>query len=204
MAWQLRGQLIENCSCNVFCPCWFGVQEYMIMDQGWCGGLIALRIEEGDSEGLDLSGRTATLAIHFPGPTMFDGGATARVYVDGAANDDQRAELEAIVQGKKGGPMEPIAALISSWLPTETASIQVGEEGDNVSIAVGDTGEVRSQLLRDPEGNAFTMRGGGFIGGFGLPEVEIAPAGGGQWADADLPTKFETKSGARGAFVWSD
>jgi hypothetical protein len=23
MVWQLSGQLIETCSCNMFCPCWF-------------------------------------------------------------------------------------------------------------------------------------------------------------------------------------
>jgi hypothetical protein len=50
----------------------------------------------------------------------------------------------------KGGPMETIAALISTWLPTE-----------------------------------------------------IAPSGGTQWTDSELPMGFETKSGARGAFVWS-
>jgi hypothetical protein len=175
----------------------------MIMDQGWCGGAIALRIDEGSSDGLDLSGRTATLGVHFPGPTLFDGNATARVYVDEAASDEQRGELEAIVQGRKGGPMEQIAPLISTWLSTETASINASEEGDNVSITVGDTGVVRSQLLRDPEGNAFTMRGGGFIGGFGLEQAEIAPSGGAQWADSELPMGFETKSGARGAFAWS-
>ena len=24
MAWNLKGQMIESCSCNMFCPCWFG------------------------------------------------------------------------------------------------------------------------------------------------------------------------------------
>ena len=33
MAWNLKGQMIQSCSCNMFCPCWFGVQELMIMDE---------------------------------------------------------------------------------------------------------------------------------------------------------------------------
>ena len=32
MAWHMSGQLIESCSYNMFCPCWFTVQELMIMD----------------------------------------------------------------------------------------------------------------------------------------------------------------------------
>ena len=36
MAWTLKGQMTENCSCNMFFPCWFAVQDYMVMDQGWC------------------------------------------------------------------------------------------------------------------------------------------------------------------------
>ena len=203
MAWQLKGQLIENCSCNMFCPCWFGVQELMIMDQGWCAGTVTLRINEGSSDGLDLSGRTVVIRVHFPGPTLFDGDATARVHVDDGASDEQRAELEVIAQGQKGGAMEQIAPLISTWLPTSSSSIGAQEDGETITIGVGDVGEVRSQLLRDPEGNDFTMRGGGFIIGFGLEEAEMAPSGC-AWTDSDLPEEsVEMKSGARGAFSWS-
>jgi hypothetical protein len=203
MAWQLRGQLIENCSCNMFCPCWFGVQELMIMDQGWCRGAIALRIEEGDADGVDLGGRTATLGVHFPGPTLFDGEATARVFVDDGASDEQREALEQIIHGTKGGPMEQIAPLVSSWLPTQSARIDIDESGETITIDVGEAGAVNSTLLRDPEGNAFSMTGGGFIAGFGLETAELAPSTS-TWSDSDLPEgPVELKSGARGAFAWA-
>jgi hypothetical protein len=134
---------------------------------------------------------------------MFDGDATARVHVDDGATDEQRAVLEAIAQGQKGGPMEQIAPLVSSWLPTSLASIGVQEEGETITLGVDDAGEVRSQLLRDPEGNGFTMRGGGFIMGLGLEQAELAPSGA-KWSDPDLPQEsVEMKSGARGAFAWS-
>jgi hypothetical protein len=202
MAWNLSGQLIESCSCNMFCPCWFGVQELMIMDQGWCAGALALRIEEGSSDGVDLGDRTVAMAVFFPGPTLFDGNATARVFVDDGADDDQRSELEAICQGQKGGPMEVIAGLVSTWVPAQTAPIDVSENGEAISVRVGDAGEVKSELLRDPEGNAFTLRGGGFVHGFGLQEAELAPSAT-SWSDSEMPRQFETKSGARGAFAWA-
>jgi hypothetical protein len=204
MAWRLKGQLIENCSCNMFCPCWFGVQELMIMDRGWCQGAITLRIDDGSSDGVDLSGRTVTIGIHFPGPTLFDGDATARVFVDDGSSDDQRDALEAIVQGRSGGPMEQIAPLVSSWLSTQTAQIDIDESDETIKIDVDGGGSMRSQLLRDPEGNAFTLQGGGFITGFGLESAELAPANGAQWSDTEFPERgIELKSGARGPMAWA-
>lgn len=203
MGWSLSGQLFENCSCNVFCPCWFAVPDYMVMDQGWCGGLIALNIEEGDADGTDLSGRTAVIAVHFPGPTMFDGNATARIIIDDGASDEQVAVLEPIMHGSNGGPMEILVPLITNWLPTQTAAIDVSDDGENAAVAVGDTGKVSSHVLRDAEGNGFSLRGGGFVGGFGLEQADIAPSDDGRWDDAEMPVQFETKSGARGAFTWA-
>ena len=109
MAWNLKGQMIESCSCNMFCPCWFGVQELMIMDQGWCASVIGFRIREGRSDGVALDGRKVVFTPDFPGPTLFDGNATARVFVDEGADEAQQRELEAIFQGRKGGPMENLA-----------------------------------------------------------------------------------------------
>ena len=63
---------------------------------------------------------------------MFDGNATARVIVDDGANDQQRDEIEAIMQGSKGGPMEVLGGLITTWLPTKTASMDVSSENGTV------------------------------------------------------------------------
>jgi hypothetical protein len=89
MAWNLKAQLIETCSCEMLCPCWFGVQELMVMDQGWCDSALLFRVIEGNSEGVDLSGRTIVLTIDLPGPTMYDGNGTARLYIDEASSPDQ-------------------------------------------------------------------------------------------------------------------
>lgn len=201
MAWSMKGQMIETCSCNMFCPCWFGVQELMIMDEGWCAIAIAFRVVEGNSDGLSLGGRTVVFALDFPGPTLFDGNGTARLFVDGGADADQQRELEAIFQGNKGGPMANLAALVATRLPTTPARIDVREDGDSVTVAVEGVGEVRSQRLRDGEGNTFTLHGGGFVAGLGLDAAELAPSAT-EWVDPDMPRQFQTKSGARGNFTW--
>jgi hypothetical protein len=202
MAWNLKGQLIESCSCNMFCPCWFGVQDLMVMDQGWCGGVLGVRISEGSADGVALDGRTVVIGIDFPGPTLFDADATARVFIDDGADADQQRELEPIMQGSKGGAMENIAPLVSTWLPTKTAEIEVDDQGDSIAVTVNGTGALRSQLLRDPGGTAFTLRGGGFVSGLGMEVADLAPTSS-EWADADMPKRFETKSGARGDIAWS-
>src|SRR5882724_7258544 len=102
MAWTIRAEMIETCSCNMLCPCWYGVKELMIMDQGWCASAILFRIREGNADGVILSGRTLVHVVYFPVPTLFDRNVTARVYSDDGAIADQRRELEAIFQGKKG------------------------------------------------------------------------------------------------------
>ena len=201
MAWRLTGQLIETCSCNMFCPCWYTVQDLMVMDQGWCASAITFRTREGSSDGVALGGRTVVFAVDFPGPTLFDGNGTARLYIDAGANAEQRRELEAICSGQKGGPMAGIAPLVAKWLPSRSAKIDVDDGGDTISVTVGDAGRVESRRLRDPQGQGFTMRGGGFVTGLGMQEVDLAPSGS-RWTDPDL-RPFETKSGARGEFTWN-
>lgn len=202
MAWSLTGQMIESCSCNMFCPCWFAVPELMVMDKGYCATALAFRVRDGSSDAMSLSGRTVVFGAEFPGPTMFDGKATGRIYVDDGANADQRRELEAIFQGQKGGPMGALAPLISTWLPTQAAGMEFKEDGDAVSLSVKGTGEISNKLVRDQGGAGFEMRGGGFVAAFGLEAAQLA-ASSSRWSDSDLPRQFETKSGARGDFRWS-
>jgi hypothetical protein len=202
MAWNLSGELIESCSCNMFCPCWFGVPELMEMDQGWCNGILAFRVNEGNANGTDLGGRAVVLSAHFPGPTMFDGNGTGRIYVDEGADDEQERELEAIFKGEKGGPMANIAPLISTWQPTRRANVDINTDGETITVSAEGAGEMQSKLLRDGEGNAFAMRGGGFIAAFGFEEVNLAPTSS-QWTDDEIPGRFEVKSGGRGDIAWS-
>jgi hypothetical protein len=201
MAWRLTGQLIETCSCNMFCPCWFTVKELMIMDRGWCATAIAFRVRDGNADGVNLSGRTVVFGADFPGPTLFDGNATARLYLDEGTSADQRRELEPIFQGHKGGAMAALAPLISKWLPTQAANISVKDQGETITVTVANVGEVQSRALRDEQGNGFQLRGGGFVAGLGMEVVDLAPSAS-TWSDPDL-RQFETKSGARGDFTWN-
>ena len=136
MAWNMTAQMIETCSCNMLCPCWYGVKELMVMDQGWCASAILFRVWQGSADGVKLDGCTLVLSYDFSGPTLFDGNATARLYLDEATTVDQRRELEAIFQGTKGGPIAVLGGLVAKWLPTQTTPIALHEEGETLTATV--------------------------------------------------------------------
>ena len=118
MAWNLTADFIETCSCNMLCPCWYGVRELMVMDQGWCASTWLLRVQHGQADGVNLGGRTVAMALDFPAPTLYDGNGTARLYIDDGTSADQRREL-ADPHAEYGG-LRPRCSLITrqhSWLP---------------------------------------------------------------------------------------
>jgi len=197
--------MIETCSCNMLCPCWYGVQELMVMDQGWCASPILFRLRDGTADGVNLSGLTLALALFFPGPTLYDGHATARLYLEDTASADQRSALEQIMQGKRGGPMQILAGLITTWPPTQTTAITVQEANGTIQATVGRVGQIHSQRLKNEAGQPMTMQNVGFAVAlqFDQQRAELAPSAGTRWADPELPRQWESKSGAVGTFTWS-
>ena len=176
------------------------------MDQGWCASALLFRIQEGNSEGVSLGGRTVVMATFFPGPTLLDGDGTARLFIDDGATEDQIRELEAIWQGKKGGTMEILAGLTSTWLSTQTTNIDVNEQNGSVSAKVGSYGQIRSKRLKNEAGETMTMQNAGFVVAFQFDNqtAELAPSAGTSWSDSDMPiTQWDCKSGAVGTFSWS-
>jgi hypothetical protein len=50
--YDLRGDLIEACSCGGPCPCWVGDDP----DGGHCNSFTGYHIREGHARGIELSG----------------------------------------------------------------------------------------------------------------------------------------------------
>jgi hypothetical protein len=202
MAWNLRGRVIETCSCNMLCPCWYGVKELMVMDRGWCNTTQWYLIEGGRSAEVDLGTRTVVLTMDFPGPTLFDGNGTGRLYIDDGASAEQRRELEGIFQGKKGGAPELLGNIVANWLPTKEARIDINE-GDKTTARVAGVGQVESNLLKDESGRVMTTQNVGFASFFNADglNTQLAPSSA-QWSDSELPHPMEHRSGARTTVNW--
>jgi hypothetical protein len=205
MGWKISGELVESCSCNMLCPCWFGQADLMLMDQGYCGTSLLLRIREGSHDGTDLSGQNAIISMHFPGPTLFDAQGTGRVYVDESASDAQAAALEAILQGARGGGMEVPASLLSNWLPTRRTAISVVDADGGLTASVAGVGEIRSRRLVNDAGNRMKLQNAAFSMVFGHDghQGDLAPTDGTNWNDADMPVNWVGHSGVVGQVTWT-
>jgi len=176
----------------------------MIMDQGWCGTSFLIRIREGEYEGIDLGGQNAVVGLFFPGPTLFDGNGTGRVYLDEGVTTEQQGALEKILQGLPGGGMEVPATLLSNWLPTRCSRITVEALNGSVQASIGDVGEVVSNRLVNDQGNTMTMQNATFSLVFGFEEhaADLAPSEGTSWSDPEMPQVWVGKSGAVGQIAW--
>jgi hypothetical protein len=190
--------MIEFCSCKVLCPCWLGPAQ---PDQGWCSGAIVFDIQQGTADGVDLSGAKVAFAADWPGD-FWAGNGTARLYLDAAANAAQRRELEAIFSGRQGGLLEPLfAAVITQWLPAQTAPIALQREA-TLTITVGNVGHVTVQPLQDQAGQPTTVQGAAAQAAFQSASMQLASSKGSRWSDPEL-RPWEGDSSTLHTFNWS-
>ncbi len=198
MTWEITGNLIEACSCKAACPCVLGPAE---PDRGWCSGALTFAIQQGRCDDTDLSGRTVLWLIDLP-KDFASGDGTARLYIDDGASDSQRRELEAIFTGRKGGPGEVLAGLVSTWLPTETAPISVGQGDDGPTVSVGGVGNAALTMIRDGEGRAATVMNAPVLGLIAIDRQELARGEGSSFASPDMRSWESGGHGSISPFTW--
>lgn len=197
MGWTLRGTWYESCSCKMVCRCNFGPAE---PDQGWCSGVLAFTVEAGESNGVDLGG--TKLALHAELPGDFLGGMDKAVlYLDEAASEEQRSELEAIFQGKRGGVWEGVAGMIAEFLPSKTVTVDV-TGGDSPRVKVGDLIDITLERMRTEDGKQAVVVNAPIAAGFAVDTMELATAAG-TASDPDLRAWETLGYGAAVPFDWS-
>ena len=64
--WTIKGELILNCNCTVFCPCVVSLGQHA-PTEGYCQTWGGIRIDEGMYGDEDLSGLNIGLLIEIPG-----------------------------------------------------------------------------------------------------------------------------------------
>lgn len=197
MGWTLRGTWFESCSCKMVCRCNFGPAE---PDQGWCSGVLAFTVEAGESNGVDLAG--TKLALHAELPGDFLGGIDkALLYLDQAASAEQRDELEAIFQGKRGGVWEGVAGTIAEFLPSKTVTVEVSG-GESPRVKVGDVIDIALERMRTEDGKQAVVVNAPIAAGFAVDTMELATATGAA-SDPDLRAWETLGYGAAVPFDWS-
>lgn len=198
MSWKLKGKIVEACSCKMSCRCLLGPAE---PDQGWCSALQAVMIDEGNSDGVDMSGTRVAIGFQLPGD-FFGGIELARLYVEESVTSDQRREIEAIITGEKGGVWGGLKEAIGRWLPTSVTSVRI-DAGDQPSFSVGGVGGTKLTRLKTSDGRQATIHNAPVAEAFQIDVVELASADKTLWKDPDM-REWETAGfGAVEAFNWS-
>lgn len=94
--WRLEGDWIKNCSCAFGCPCDFNARP----TNGWCKGLLGMRIGKGHYGQTSLDGLSFFVVVHFPG-ALHEGNGQAQPIIDERASAEQREALFSIMSGQQ-------------------------------------------------------------------------------------------------------
>ena len=200
MAWELEGRYVENCSCDVICPCtWSNLSRPATNDD--CRAVLAFRVERGAVDGVDVAGRTVVLAILTP-KLMVDGNWQAGLLIDQDASDEQIAVLTKVFTGQIGGPMAGLAPLITEFLGAERAAIDLDVGADGWSLRVGDATELEGALVRGPESDeAVTLTG--IVAHPAGPTLTVTPAVSSRWSLRGIEYSGADRSGFTAPFSWA-
>jgi len=135
MAWSLKGNYVETCSCELMCPCNLSFDHGATYD--YCRVTLVFDITEGDVEGTDIAGLSVALIADTP-KVMTDGNWKLGVFIDERASEEQGEKLVQVFSGQLGGPMAGLVPLVGEILGVERASIEVQDDGLRHSVRVGD------------------------------------------------------------------
>jgi hypothetical protein len=147
MAYHLSGRTTELCSCNTPCPCAFGQEP----TGGTCAGIFCFDIQQGECDGVDLSGTKAVLAGMFSG-VWTSGNFTAAMILDEHSSTEQRDALTRILSGQEGGDAAGLAGLIGDMKGVFVAPIDYKEADGHITVLAGDIAEGAGEVLRGLDG----------------------------------------------------
>ncbi len=149
--WAVKGELILNCSCDVFCPCVVSLGAHP-PTEGYCHAWMGIAIDEGHYEGEDLSGLNVGLLVDIPG-RMGEGQWKVAAYVDERASGKAYNGLLQIFSGQAGGTTGLFTMLVSEIIGAERAPVQIERDGTKRRIMIGRKiqGEIEMLAGKDPE-----------------------------------------------------
>lgn len=133
--WAIKGELILNCNCTVFCPCVVSLGQHP-PTEGVCQAWSGVRIDEGHYGGEDLSGLNVGLILEIPG-RMARGNWKAAAYIDERASHAAYHGLIQIFSGKAKGTTGLFKVLVSEFLGAERAPVIFETEGKTRRLMVG-------------------------------------------------------------------
>ena len=133
--WSLRGELILNCNCTVFCPCVVSLGRHP-PTEGVCQAWAGISIDEGQYGRESLSGLNVGMILEIPG-MMARGNWKAAAFIDQRASHKAFHGLIQILSGKARGTTGLFKVLVSEFLGAERAEVSFSKRGKTRSLVVG-------------------------------------------------------------------
>ena len=125
MKWNIEGEVILSCNCDLFCPCVVSLGRAQ-PSRGYCHSWWGVRIVRGECEGEKLDEMCIGILLDVPG-RMGEGGWKVALYIDERANDKAFAALQKIFTGAAGGSLGILSLLVAEVLGTQRAAIDFSE-----------------------------------------------------------------------------
>ncbi|WP_298256578.1 DUF1326 domain-containing protein [uncultured Litoreibacter sp.] len=133
--WTIKGELILNCNCTVFCPCVVSLGKHP-PTEGYCQAWLGIRIDEGNYGDEDLSGTAVGMLMDIPG-NMGRGNWKAAAYIDDQVSEAAYDGLVAILSGAARGTTGLFSMLVGEFLGAERAPVSFTTEGNARRLMVG-------------------------------------------------------------------
>lgn len=200
MSWSIQGEYMENCSCDVLCPCivWSMAGP---ADTERCLVPLAMHIEKGEKDGVSLDGLNAILVVDAP-QVMGEGGWRVAVYIDERADEQQQAALGEILSGAAGGPPEMLAGLVGEQLGVRVVPINYTSDENRKRVEVPGIMEFEVEGLHAP-GSSAVMEIVNVFHPMGA-NLPVARSITGRYSDPDYGLSFDNtgKNGHFREFAW--
>jgi len=182
-SWHIAGDWFDVCRCTIPCPCEFAQPP----TDGWCQGVLAYHIREGQYGAVRLDGLNMILIGHFEGNLWTDETRELKLgfFLDDRADEQQRQALLTIFSGQAGGIPAQLGAL---WgqpevLGLESAPItfEVAEDLSSWRAEIPGKVVARAEALGGP-----TTPAGQRVQTLNPPGSEVGPGGAATWGRATV------------------
>lgn len=170
--WAIKGELILNCNCTVFCPCVVSLGAHP-PTEGYCQAWVGIRIDTGHYGDATLTGLNVGLIMDIPG-NMGRGNWKAAAYIDERASDQAYSGLVNIFSGQARGTTGLFKLLVSEFLGAERAPVVFETEGEKRRLQVGRMiqGEVEPIVGKVPRAEVIISNTQYWMG----PDITVAQA----------------------------
>ncbi|MGI1663850.1 DUF1326 domain-containing protein [Palleronia sp. KMU-117] len=188
--WTIKGELILNCNCTVFCPCVVSLGKHP-PTEGYCQAWMGVRIDTGAWGDEDLSGLNIGMVMDIPG-NMGRGNWKVAAFIDERASDAAYDGLLEIFSGRARGTTGLFSMLVGEFLGAERAPVLFETEGKARRLMVGKKiqGEVVPIEGADPDQPVMLSNSGYWMG----PDIMVATARKGRVRDRGRVWDFDGRS----------